>query len=284
MKKWVALALTVSLLSGCASLNRKEDAAVFQTQGVTDTKGNKQIKVSREQVYQGKLILVNADHPIRQSAVQSDVVNLYEKKELRTGFGLVDNSIRISQSVAEAFGGLVRAAAKDKITHFMINSGYRNQQEQKVLYQEMGSDYALPAGHSEHNTGLALDIGSTQGEMNQAPEGKWLRNHAWKYGFILRYPKDKVDMTGIQFEPWHFRYVGLPHSAIMQQKGMVLEEYWDYVMEQKDLSVTVEGKSYELHYYPVSQSTAIPLPSGRRYEISGNNMEGVLVTVFPKSG
>lgn len=74
----------------------------------------------------------------------------------------------------------------------MINSGYRDNKEQGQLYKDMGADYALPAGYSEHNLGLALDIGSTQPDMNQAPEGKWLTKNAWTYGFILLYPKEKT--------------------------------------------------------------------------------------------
>jgi D-alanyl-D-alanine carboxypeptidase len=74
----------------------------------------------------------------------------------------------------------------------MINSGYRDNKEQGQLYKDMGADYALPAGYSEHNLGLALDIGSTQPDMNQAPEGKWLTKNTWTYGFILLCPKDKT--------------------------------------------------------------------------------------------
>lgn len=86
----------------------------------------------------------------------------------------------------------------------------------------MGADYALPAGHSEHNLGLALDVGSTQMKMDKAPEGEWIEENSWKYGFILRYPLDKTDVTGIQYEPWHIRYVGLPHSAIIREMNLDL--------------------------------------------------------------
>ena len=80
-----------------------------------------------------------------------------------------------------------------------------------------------------------------QTEMNQAPEGKWLTKNAWTYGFILRYPKDKTAITGIQYEPWHFRYVGLPHSLIMQQKNLALEQYLEYLKEEKTISTTIRG-------------------------------------------
>ena len=167
------------------------------------------------------------------------------------------------------------------LRHFMINSGYRDNKEQSQLYKEMGADYALPAGHSEHNLGLALDIGSTQDEMNQAPEGDWLINNAAAYGFILRYPKDKTAITGIQYEPWHFRYVGLPHSVIMQQKNLSLEQYLDYLKQQKSITTSVKGKIYEISYYSITQNSIIHVPSNRSYQLSGNNMDGVIITVFP---
>ncbi|MNC64126.1 D-alanyl-D-alanine carboxypeptidase [compost metagenome] len=120
--------------------------------------------------------------------------------------------------------------------------------------------------------------------MGQAAEGKWLKQHAGAYGFILRYPKDKVAITGIQYEPWHFRYVGLPHSVIMQTNGFTLEEYLDYLKEKKTVSTTVNGESYEIAYYPAGKKTTVYVPANRRYEISGNNMDGVIVTVYPGAG
>jgi D-alanyl-D-alanine carboxypeptidase len=95
----------------------------------------------------------------------------------------------------------------------------------------------------------------------------------------LRYPEDKTAVTGIKYEPWHFRYVGLPHSAIMQQKNMVLEEYLDFLKKQKSFTTTVDGEAYTISYYPVSHRTTIPKPAGRQYDISGDNMDGVIVTV-----
>ena len=126
---------------------------------------------------------------------------------------------------------------------------------------------------------MILDLRKT--EMNQAPEGEWLIKNASDIRVYLRYPKDKTAITGIQYEPWHFRYVGLPHSVIMQQKNLSLEQYLDYLKEQKTISTNVKGKIYEISYYPISKNTTIHVPSNRHYEISGNNMDGVIVTVFP---
>lgn len=96
---------------------------------------------------------------------------------------------------------------------------------------EKTSQMIAPPMQSEHNTGLAVDISSMnwQGEINQSfdetSEFKWLIKNAPDFGFILRYPKGKKAFTGIEYEPWHYRYVGLPHSKTITAMGITLEEY-----------------------------------------------------------
>lgn len=236
--------------------------------------------VTQDQVYQGDLLLVNKQYPVHEDSVKSDIVTLFDQKDLVQGYGLLDNSIRLSESVAHTFNKMIKAAEKDGVNHFLISSGYRDFEEQEQLYEEKGSDYALPAQYSEHNLGLSLDIGSSQAEMSKAAEGKWLEKNAWKYGFILRYPKDKTEITGIKYEPWHFRYVGLPHSAIIHEKGIVLEQYLDLLKENREISTVVDGKTYTVSYYPVSGYTSIKIPKEWQYKTSGDNMDGVIVTTF----
>lgn len=96
--------------------------------------------------------------------------------------------------------------------------------------QELAATEVAPPGTSEHHTGLAADIVSENyGTMDEgyeaSPEAVWLREHCAEYGFVLRYPKDKQDVTGIIYEPWHFRYVGVEAAAYMTENGLVLEEF-----------------------------------------------------------
>ncbi|HDR7878089.1 TPA: M15 family metallopeptidase [Bacillus mobilis] len=206
-------------------------------------------------------------------------MNVNHSSELVRGYVIFDRNLRLSKGVVENFLNVVDAAGKDGVQHFLMSSGYRDFQEQSKLYKEMGSDYALPAGYSEHNLGLSLDVGSTQKKMERAPEGKWIEENVWKHGFVLRYPKNKSHITGIQYEPWHIRYVGLPHSAIMQKEKITLEEYLDFLKEKKEISTNVEGKEYTVSYYKVSGNRKVNVPANKQYEISGNNMDGVIVTV-----
>lgn len=239
------------------------------------------IQSNSAQLAQGDLLLVDQTHPVNASGVQQDIVDLNEHPELTQGYGLADASIKLSARVAEQWQKAVKAAAEDGVKHFVVNSGYRDEAAQAALYEEKGSDYALPPGKSEHNVGLSMDIGSTEQEMNQAPEGKWLSKHAWEYGFVLRYPKDKTDVTGIQFEPWHFRYVGLPHSVLMHKNDWTLEEYLAALKEKTTMTVDAGGATYEVVYYKASATgiTPISVPVEGEYSVSGDNDGGLIVTI-----
>jgi D-alanyl-D-alanine carboxypeptidase len=284
MKKWGFMVIVVLLLGYAATrylpdtgnLDDKNDKI---RNGSARNSDNLKV-IKQDEVYQGDLLLVNKQYRVHKDSVKSDIVTLHDQKDLVQGYGLLDTSIRLSESVAHKFNEMIKAAEKDGVNHFLISSGYRDFDEQAVLYEEKGSDYALPAQYSEHNLGLSLDIGSSQAEMSKAPEGKWLQKNAWKYGFILRYPKDKTEITGIKYEPWHFRYVGLPHSAIIYEKGIVLEQYLDLLKENSEISTVVDGTTYTIRYYPVSGYTSIKIPKEGQYKTSGNNMDGVIVTTF----
>jgi D-alanyl-D-alanine carboxypeptidase len=286
MKKWVFWLVILALLGYEAMhqkperVNEKQGIEKFDIRESIPSKSEQTLKIMKDQIYQGNLVLVNKDYPIHQVGILTDVVNLFQHKELVDGYVLLDNTIRLSRSIVKNFTTMIHAADKEGINHFMINSGYRDNNEQSKLYKDMGPDYALPAGNSEHNLGISLDIGSTQSEMSQAPEGNWLKENAATYGFILRYPKDKTTITGIQYEPWHFRYVGLPHSLIMQQKNLTLEQYLEFLKQQKTLTTTILGVNYEISYHSISKDTTIQVPSNRKFLLSGNNMDGVIVTVF----
>lgn len=116
-----------------------------------------------------------------------------------------------------------------------IISSFRTREYQQYLYDRTANkaDTAIP-GHSEHECGLAADIVDADSlgwgdplidEQEDMPAQKWLMEHCQDYGFILRYPKDMQDKTGIIYEPWHYRYVGKEHAAAIMENGICLEEY-----------------------------------------------------------
>lgn len=293
MKKWgFLLFLIVCLVFTFVYITpifKDKDHVKIQQNGQTDnnisddqrfSEGFQQIEIKKEQIYQGNLLLINSKYPIHQEGVKSDIVNLSKHNEWINGYGLLDTNIDLSKGIAQKFSEMVHDAEQKGVNHFLIDSGYRDFKKQNKLYKAKGASYALPAGYSEHNSGWALDVGSSLTKMAQAPEGKWLKENAWKYGFILRYPKDKANITGIKYEPWHIRYVGLPHSAIMKEKNFVLEEYLDYLKEKKKITAEFDGKKYTFSYHSFSENMTIHIPENQEYKISGDNMDGIIVTMY----
>ena len=132
-----------------------------------------------------------------------------------------------------AFEQLKQKAAEDGI-ELKIISGFRSYSTQNRLYnnyvardgKKEADTYSARPGHSEHQTGLAIDVNSLLFSFGETKEGKWLQNNAYKYGFIIRYPKGKENITGYQYEPWHLRYVGdLAPQLYNGGNWITLEEY-----------------------------------------------------------
>ena len=128
---------------------------------------------------------------------------------------------------------MAEAAKKDGIT-LKVLSSYRTEDYQDSLYNNSvrrngkvyADNYSARAGHSEHQTGLAVDINSTEGVFAYTSEFKWLQQHAHKYGFIMRYPKGKEWITGYAYEPWHYRFVGNEAAMRIYEEGITYEEYY----------------------------------------------------------
>lgn len=114
-----------------------------------------------------------------------------------------------------------------------LKSGYRSYYSQQSIYngyvakwgQEYTDKVSARPGHSEHQTGLAFDITSLNTDYSNTAEGKWLESNCHKYGFIIRYPKDKTYITGYSYEPWHIRYVGVDVATYIMKNNLTLEEY-----------------------------------------------------------
>lgn len=184
----------------------------------------------------GDLLLVNYDHRLPDNF----------KPDLVTAYGL-----QMDRRVAEAYQKMATAAASDGVS-LWVSSAYRSSERQEELFEQEVEGYAesysspdeaeayaeqsvAKPGYSEHATGLALDLNGVRDDFDTTEAFSWLDAHAQDYGFILRYPKDKQDVTKIKYEPWHYRYVGVENAKLMKEKGLCLEEYLDLL--QKNGSV-----------------------------------------------
>lgn len=141
----------------------------------------------------------------------------------------------LTNATTEAFNKM-QAAAKVDGLNIYISSGFRSYSYQKNLYNSYvnrdgviaADTYSARAGHSEHQSGLAFDVNTINDSFANTEEGKWLNDNCYKYGFILRYPNGKSDETGYQYEPWHFRYVGVELAEKLYNNGnwITVEDYF----------------------------------------------------------
>ena len=242
-----------------------------------------------EMVRPGPLVLVNQTHPLEQ---EPDAAVLLPPDSHRPDI-------------------LLEARAGTVLSRFLSDlgctgeivpvSGYRSRAEQEAIFSDSlrnnGEAFtrayvALP-GCSEHQTGLAIDLGENRPDLDfirpQFPDAgvfRTFRRRAAEYGFILRYPEDKAAVTGIQFEPWHFRYVGWPHARLMEREGLVLEEYHrlleDYSESGPHLRFQDRGRSFELYTVSRDNLEDLPrrLPGNTLCQWSGNNSSGAVVTIW----
>lgn len=190
------------------------------------------------------LICANKTHPLPEGYEPSDLVYVNVAQKYGTG--------RLREEAATAMTEMFSAAKQEGVT-LMLGTAYRDENLQTELYNgyvaQSGQEYAdtisSRPGYSEHQTGLCADIGGEddetylEQEFINTPAGQWLYNNAWKYGYILRYPEGKQDITGYTFEPWHYRYVGKDTAAAIHDAGenMTFEEFFglsggDYAAEE----------------------------------------------------
>lgn len=169
----------------------------------------------------------------------------------RTDKSDLERSIRsdVEQPMINMF-----TAASASGYQLMIGSGYRSAALQATYFNSLASSVGETAanqsiakpGQSEHQTGLAADITTVSRNcyldncFADTSDGQWLANNSYKYGFILRYPKDKEAITGYQYESWHFRYVGIDLATALHDSGLTLDEAWPY-LEKADVTLKQNG-------------------------------------------
>lgn len=173
----------------------------------------------------GILILVNKNLKLPEGYRPHDLVPVEDKYNKG-----VMNLLR--SLAAAAFSDMCRRAEADSIV-LWNRSAYRSDTIQAQLFENAvirrgvknASRYSARPGHSEHQTGLTVDINSVHPSFGNSPEAAWLRKHAHLYGFIERYPKGKEKITGYHYEPWHYRFVGIRAAKYIYENNLTLEEY-----------------------------------------------------------
>lgn len=249
--------------------------------------------LKRDRIYRGSLILVNRNYPMRCKKEEVELCHVFEDQP----------EIRMERESASMMKNLLEGV-KSSIVGV---SGYRTKEEQIEIFEgsleengrEFTEKYVAFPDHSEHQTGLAIDLAEKRDEIDFiCPEFPYegdcqkFREKMAFYGFIERYPKEKQDVTGIGAEPWHFRYVGVPHAWLMQEKGMVLEEYVEWIkqfdLQKNPLSLYMKNREVRIGYVKAQgketkiEGLDVWMDRDRntktRIRISGNNMDGFILT------
>lgn len=266
------------------------------------------IQVDLSQIYCGELILVGGEYEYKNIESYELRELYYNRKKYESGaraYQLSGIDLKLADFVLDELNAMneafYEASGKGGL---LIRSAYRTREEQKELYDaRVESDgaakaekYVAKPGYSEHETGLCFDMSVYEDYENtyisDEPDYLPIYDMAYKYGFILRYPADKTAVTGINYEAWHFRYVGLPHAYFMTENNLCLEEYIeklrsDYTYKDVHLTVSVPDRNgvirnYEIYFVPADTNKGkneVIVPQGYEYEISGNNVDGFIVTV-----
>ena len=244
------------------------------------------------EIHFGELVLINGEYPHVADGVHNVTryetpVDVYANKN--KNYAVKDMSIDLNPVVIENLNAMFTDyVAFSGAADIYINAAYRSHEDQKAIYDQKGSDIAALPGYSEHHSGYAFDVavhsGGKYSAISDTGHFTWLPENCKKYGFIRRYPEGKTDITGITFEPWHYRFVGVPHSYYIMENSLTLEEYVkllkSYTLMGEHLAISAGDKTYEIYYVPAGQGTTeIFVPTDKAYTISGNNVDGFVITV-----
>lgn len=247
----------------------------------------KTLVLPQKGVYAGSLILVNGSYPYHAEIAESSLTPV----PADGGRILLERKASaLLSSVMSDIGGWPQISAV---------SGWRSRREQQEIYdqslRENGAEFtrqfvARP-DHSEHQTGLAIDLGLKKAVIDfirpDFPDTgicRTFREKAVAYGFLERYPRGKEAVTGIAWEPWHFRYVGAPHAAIMTELGLTLEEYHVFLKRyphgEKRFAYRNGNQTVLVSYVKAAAGTdtKLELDAGIPYSVSGNNADGFVLT------
>ncbi|MGM9876077.1 MAG: D-alanyl-D-alanine carboxypeptidase family protein [Bacilli bacterium] len=189
---------------------------------ISKTKNGNTIKNYYGVTYIDNVIIANKTYSLPSNFVPNNLVT-------------INGYIKVVDYVKDAYNEL-KSDSSVLGLNIYASSGYRSYGDQKYIYDNYvrmdgmvkADTYSARAGYSEHQTGLAIDLNTVNMSFDGTSESNWLKDNCWKYGFIIRYPKDKENITGYMYEPWHIRYVGKELARVLYNNGnwLSLEEYY----------------------------------------------------------
>ena len=207
------------------------------------------------------LLLINDFHPLPKDFVP--ILTEY-------------NDAMMHPDMVEAYIALRDALESKTGERIYVSADFRTAEDQENILEEKGDEIAAAVGHSEHEAGLALDVyvkGYGGMSFIKSKAGREIARICGEYGFIIRYPEGKEEITGTSYEPWHLRYVGQPHARIIMDSGLTLEEY----LELLEVGVWYESGEYLVGRFD-SESLKLPVGGIAEWKISPDNTGYYIIT------
>ncbi|RPF50149.1 D-alanyl-D-alanine carboxypeptidase family protein [Aquisalibacillus elongatus] len=246
MRKIILFTVGILLLAGCTSESDKsyDGNLLAETENTLEQKEAPELP-EPEQVDEDGNVIVNNPHAIDVIVNKDRRLPMdFEPKNLVEPNVKNDHSTKklMRKEAADALEELF-AGAEEAGYELYAQSGYRSIDTQRRIYnnnvntrgQEWADKYSAVPGHSEHHTGLTMDVTiaalafNLENSFGNTPEGQWVAEHAHEYGFVIRYPEGKSDITGYSYEPWHLRYFGEEMATDIYESGLTVEEYFGLV-------------------------------------------------------
>ncbi len=238
------------------------------------------LTVTAEQIASGNLVIVNAEHKwlIEDDPTMVNIAETYPDIPCRIAY---PSTYKANATALKHFNDMMKALYSNKSdASIVVNTAYRSFADQ--------SSSSTPAGESEFHTGLSFRLNHMDTAENNVQSAvnattyKWLYEHAHEYGFIVRYPDAKSEETGLSGLENIFRYVGVAHATYIYENELCLEEYIARLREytpESPLTITVDGKKYEVYYATANETSQIKVPAKNVYTVSGDNAGGYVVTI-----
>lgn len=251
------LMMAALVLTGCSGPERDAESALAAKEGTAKTERQSEAEKERRETLEedqerGLFILINKEHSVDASYKPDDLVQI-------TKYFAADrdpSNRYLRKEAAEHLNELLEDANAEEDVELRMTTAYRSYEFQKILWdnqvakrgsEEAANQVSARPGESDHQSGLTTDTTSNDvnGELTEkladTPSGKWLADNCYKYGFIIRYPKGKEDITGYTFEPWHIRYVGTTAAKEIHDQDLTLEEW----LEQEDWILDLQEEELE---------------------------------------
>ena len=290
-----AVGKAIKLIEASITVEDNRGYILFEKIGTSTSEINNE---NLEEILNNHLLLVNRDNTLSNDYVPQNLTKVAPSK------GSVSVNMKVDAEVMDNLNIMLEAAYSDGIKDFLVTSAYRDYNKQKNLFnnkinsllnkmdrdaaeKEAATIVAIP-GTSEHQTGMAVDICNFTTSLVRAfadtPHGIWLAENSWKYGFVVRYQKEKMDITKIIYEPWHLRYVGTGHSEFMKENNLCMEEYIEYLKGNRMVSFeTQDGSKYIVDYIEKSEledtGLILNLPENYEWMVSNVDEDGYVLTI-----